>query len=577
LKFKKRLLKFSGMLLFIVFVVSLMPNSPVFNAQASPASAYYFKYNVDREGFTNVEMNFNSTDPSGWSWVFVPRDASTWNYTVTRGQILQSEVIETGQVVTQNYYFYKAFRFQYRADGFFNMTLRSTHDTGAIVIEPRGIFYSPQIGFDPSSSGKAEVLFDPAFSVNSQKAIVVGSSANYPATRIQGSRVFFDLSENVVRLQVEFNISAQPQFVSLNSSDNTTFKFKTVARYQAYARGVLRLFDRLYSNLTRLFNLTLSHIDVQWFLPEFETLLDVGGFVPYTGEQLGEININIFYIRTVNGTVEFIAVHELVHHFVSKAGISPGGFLWFQEGMAQYLSVTLVSALGYEGATQEVDNLENGVTALIQSLGGENFGTIHLQDWSPSYKPPAVDLGVLYVASYYVVSRLPEIVQLEPQDYYGSFFKQMAQLPADFNGVKVRDINELALYLSKAANASVASTLKRWGFTVTDLYDSPVRELIEEAGNAIRETNPVFQPYRSLAEYFYQQALFSAERGDWDGAERSLQIAISIANLSPVLTFLTILGLLALIAFILYRISKRPKPVVPQPPPEILPPPPTTA
>jgi len=94
--------------------------------------------------------------------------------------------------------------------------------------------------------------------------------------------------------------------------------------------------------------------------------------------------------------------------------------------------------------------------------------------------------------------------------------------------------------------------------------------MVKDAGKAIEGVNPVFQPYRSLAEYFYQQAILSAERGDWEKAKNLLQLAITMANLAPMLTFLTILALLALLAFILNRRSRRPKPVVPPPPPEIL-------
>jgi hypothetical protein len=82
--------------------------------------------------------------------------------------------------------------------------------------------------------------------------------------------------------------------------------------------------------------------------------------------------------------------------------------------------------------------------------------------------------------------------------------------------------------------------------------------------------NPIFQPYKSFAEYLYQQALLSAERGDWERTKSLLQLAVTMANLAPLLTFVTIIALLALLVYILNRRSKRPKPVVPPLPPEIL-------
>ncbi len=75
--------------------------------------------------------------------------------------------------------------------------------------------------------------------------------------------------------------------------------------------------------------MTLEDVVVQWFLPDFESLLSVGGFVPLFTGGLGEININIVFIRAVNGTVEDIAAHELVHRFLGKAGISPKRIIFF--------------------------------------------------------------------------------------------------------------------------------------------------------------------------------------------------------------------------------------------------------
>jgi hypothetical protein len=82
--------------------------------------------------------------------------------------------------------------------------------------------------------------------------------------------------------------------------------------------------------------------------------------------------------------------------------------------------------------------------------------------------------------------------------------------------------------------------------------------------------NPIFQPYRFLAGYLYQQALLSAETGDWSRTQSLLQLSITVANLAPLLTFLTIAAILALLSYALVRRSRRPRLVVPPPPPEIM-------
>ena len=552
----------------VILLISTASGMLMYEGTAQPTSNYFYRFSVDREGFTTVEINFSSTDNSGESWVFVPKFQS-WNHTETSGWILQSELVETDQVIGQDLYFYQAFKFGYRANGFFNMTIKFDFDNGALIMEPRGVFYSPQIGFNTNSDGNAEVFFNDNLKVNQDLAIVVGSRTTYPPQEVELNRVLFKLNENVVRLQVEFSVDAVADVVTLRSDDNKTFTFETVSRYENYSVSVLRFYDRVYNQTARLFNSTLEDVVVQWFLPDFESLLSVGGFVPVFTGGLGEININVVFIRTVNGTVENIAMHELVHRFLGKAGIPPNEFLWFHEGMAQYISVNIVSDMGYEGAQTEKANLESSAENLIQLLGGEDFGSIGLQQWSPSYQPTTADVSALYAASYCVASRLPQVVGRDGFEYYRGFFELIGELPAGLNGVKVKSISELALYLSQAANASVASTLKRWGFNVADLYESPVQDLITEAGKAVGQVNPIFQPYGLLAEYLYQQALLSAEGGDWSRAQSLLQLSITVANLAPLFTFLTIATILGLLSYALVRRSRRPRLVVPSPPPEV--------
>ncbi len=562
---KSRLVQVSLAILLISVASGLL----MYSGTAQVTSNYFYRFNVDREGFTTVDIDFNSTDAAGDSWVFVPKYQG-WTHLETSGHIVSSEVIETTQVTDQDLYFYQAFRFNYQSENnLFKMTLRFEFDNGALIIEPRGIFYSPFIGFKANSNGNAEVLFDSSFEINPNLAIVVGSRINYPAQKVELNRVLFRLQENIARLQVEFSMDADAVITPLKSSDDETFTFNTVSRYSEYATGILRFYDLVYNQTARLFNVTLEDVVVQWFLPDFESLLTVGGFVPVFTGGLGEININIVFIRTVNGTVEDIAMHELVHRFLGKAGIPPNEFLWLHEGMAQYISVTTVSNMGYEGGQTDKTNLESSAESLAQQLG-QDFSSIRLQQWSPSFQPPTATVNELYAASYYVTSRLPQIVRRDGFEYYADFFELIGNLTVGSNGEKVTNINELAFYLSQAANSSVALTLTRWGFTVANFYESPVQDLMIETGRAIGQVNPIFQPYRFLAEYLYQQALLSAEAGDWSRTESLLQLSITVANLAPLLTFLTIAAILALLSYALYRLSRRPRLVVPPPPPEIM-------
>ena len=545
-------------------MLSVISCALILNGRSQAASSYYYKFTVDGDGFTNVEIDFSSTSSSGASWVFVPK-LQNWTRTVSSGTITQSQIVATDQVpeFSESLYFYQAFTFNYQSSqGFFNMTIRFDFANGALIIEPRGVFYSPYVGFQPSSDGQAEVFFPSNFNVDPSLAMVIGSARGYTVTSAQSNHVLTDLPENVVRVQIEFDTQlTAPNITPLKSADNHTFTFDSVTRYKDYARKLLTFYDRIYANFTSLFNVTLDNVVLQWFLPDFQSLLAVGGFVPVVaGERLGEININVVFIRAVNGTSEVIAAHELVHRFLGRAGVSPNDFLWFHEGMAQYESLRITTAMGYPGAMQEKDNLEQGSTTLIGFLGGQNFG--FLEAWTPSQTP--ADIGNYYIAAYYVVSRLE---QRSRSDFYENFFKII-------NGATVDTINNLAFHMSEAANASVAITLQNWGFNVVDLYSSPdVRDRILEAQEAIAAVNPFFQPYKFLAEYYYRRGLTSIEQGNTQSGMSLLQQSITIADLAPLLTFLTILAIVALLIAVIWIMMKRkPAPTVPQAPVVVQPP-----
>lgn len=545
---KKSLSKNLAIFALATVVLSLTFTISCPSVAAHPDSTYYYKFIVDAEGSANVEINFSSTDVSGLSWLVVPKFFS-WNYTITNGSIVHSENVSTVDVGLEDFYFYQVFNFSYQSTSSFTMTVRFDFDNAALIVEPRGIFFSSLIGYlrNGATSGQAEVLFDSHFTVNQQNAIAIGTYA-YSPSESSSNRVLFNIpsNEDVLRLQVEFTSTLALQSKTLNSA-NGVFTFDTPNRYEEYAKNILNLYDTLYNGYVDEFNVTLDNIGVQFFIPEFEEFQTLGGYVPFSETGAGEINLNVFFIRAVNGTMEVIAAHELVHHFMYKSGISPNSFLWFHEGLAQYGSVVSVGNLGYEGADYESERLENGSSQLISLLGGENFG--FLQDWNP-YQSPA-NVGNYYYGSYYVVSRLA-------QDYGGlEYYKRFFAL---IQGISIDDIDILALYLSKAANTSVASTLQDWGFKVIDLYAYPeISEKIIETQKAIAAVNPIFQLYKSLADFFYRLALNSFRQGDINGGESWLQLAISTANSAPMLTLLTVAVLLAIVGYVLYRHNKKAK------------------
>ncbi|MFQ6065625.1 MAG: hypothetical protein ACE5L6_09160, partial [Candidatus Bathyarchaeia archaeon] len=245
----------------------------------------------------------------------------------------------------------------------------------------------------------------------------------------------------------------------------------------------------------------------------------------------------------VRGTLEVIALHELVHHFLFKAGLSPSDFLWFHEGMAQYISIEVADELGYMGASTERDRLRVG--ALQLAPYGEDFS--FLQEWKPETQP--VDVTALYVASYHIVSKLAK--KYGGLDYYERFFELI-------EGKEVEDNSVLGYYLSLAADTSVAPDLRKLGFDIVDLYSLPA--LVDEAERAVYGLSPAFQPYRFLAEYLYKQGLTYLEKGDTEKASQYLEVSISLARSAPLLTLITVAAILVAIIYIfeVHKVSPEP-------------------
>jgi hypothetical protein len=498
---------------------------------AVPDGVYNYMFIVDREGFTMVNINYTTTEVSGSSWVLVPKYSGWLNHTI-RGTVTGEET--TGWVVNvsgeiENDTFYDVLHFSFKSDNAeFEMNIQYNISVGAMIIEPDGIFYSSQIGFELGSKLEATVFFPQDFRINSNEASAYGNSTSYSPSSITSRRVVFDNipdTENMIRIEIGFNTPDQSEPVEIT---NGIFTFETVSRYAQYARPILDLYNRTYSDLVDLFNVTLDRTNVHFFIPDFSSLLTEGGYTPFTANSMGDVYISIFSTRFMEGFVEVIALHELVHHFLWKAGISPSGLLWFHEGMSQYVSMEVANNLGYEGAGEMIREMEQSVSQLGHMVGGD-WGFI--QAWSPTNEPQ--DLGDYYTAAYHVVESLAE--GHGGLDYYAHFFRIM-------HGETIATNTELSYYLSLTSNESVATSLNSWGFSVPDLY--MYSALLGNVKKVIDEVNPLYQPYKYLAELLYDQALSNARPDSVSELNLYLTAAIIVAKLAPLLTLITIAGVL---------------------------------
>lgn len=518
--------------------------------------AEYLRYSfiIDEEGGALVRIMFHSSRASGSFWIFVPRFSEWLNYT-TKGRVFRWTLEDPEKYTGSQYYFYKVLEFQFISDGSeFEIVVEYNFSLAAMVVETEstyGIFYSPQIGFKGGSEFEAAVIFPPKFRADLNEALAVGGSLYRPDKALSNSSfVLFrgiPATENLLRIQIGFRaIDREPSSIILESG---VFRFNTVKRYEPYAWKILNLYNLTYNMLINLFNTTLGQyspsgenkgVTIRFFVPDFNSLMSIGGYVPFSGRDLGDIYVNLMFTRYIEGYLEVIALHELIHHFLWKAGISPQNLLWFHEGMAQYVSLEVAGKLGYEGAKMIKDEIEDNIKNIVLTYNSLSF----LLDWTPTHAPR--DLNTLYTAAYYVVNRLA--AEYGGLDYYARFFKILS-------GKTLRDNVALCYYLSVAANESVADKLNSFGFNIPDLYAYwPLISEVEEAIKKIDSSNVFLKPFRDLANLIYRVGV-SGERIFVEWRHFILLAALLTAYFAPLLALLAYSSLIFTALIILLKVK----------------------
>lgn len=492
-----------------------------------------YQFIVDEDGFTKVRITYISDVESGFSWVFVPKSSRWVNYTVN-GEVYGWSLEDPEKYVGQQYYFYEVLSFAFTSrESQFKMIIEFNFSTAAIIIEPDGVFYSPQIGFAKGSDFRASVIFPSSFKINSAEALAIGTNS-YSPKYLNSNFVEFEglpITENLLRIQIGFRIPGKnADIIHINSG---VFKFETVRRYEMHARKILELYNATYEILVDIFNITFESeeanekLTIKFFIPDFSSLTSIGGYVPFLGQKMGDIYINFMFTRYIEGYLEVVALHELIHHFLWRAGFSPQKLLWFHEGIAQYISIEIARRLNYTGAEIIRNDLENKIQDLEKVFNGD-FG--FLAYWSPNIRPQSID--ILYAAAYYIVSRLAS--SYGGINYYARVFKLT-------KGREVESNIMLCYYLSMAAGESLAVKFRQWGFNVLDLYTySPFLAQVEKA---VGNVNPIFQPFKYLAETIYRLAMKSGEF-NVKYTLLFLTIAFLTAIFAPILTLMTYAGVL---------------------------------
>jgi len=499
-----------------------------------PNEKYTYNLGFDHDGFTTVEVLYDSGFVgSGASWVAVPKNFTDTSVQPLKGTIvsMMREVYRSGEG-GQAHPFYDNLTFSYASSNEpFSMRLRYNMTYGAMIVEPNGFFYSPQIGVPSSASVQARLTFpDGVESLDEVQPAPVRIESYFSKLDL-----FFNLPSQS-RVAVTFRVSWARQTSHIREG---IAEADVPSRYLDLGTRMVELYKKAIPMMNGLFNGTVDRISMKFFTPSSLPELGIGGYTPIdpSSFQTGAIYLNLFYFRALPGTMETIAVHELTHQYEAHAGISPE-LLWVHEGLANYVAIQLGKLLGYDIASTDAD---------LESAAGElngNYGMI--QYWQPG--GTVGSLFQYYAASYEVFKTLGS--KYGDLSLYSKFFARLRELKDG-----LRSTNVVVYELGLAAGTNLSPQFTNWGFELVDLsgISARIAKLRAEAGFY----GPLL-PFREQALSHLQQAQDSMYSSP-EVATGHITIAAFYIETVPMIMagVVLVLILLAAVAVVISKRSKR--------------------
>ncbi|RLG45875.1 MAG: hypothetical protein DRN81_00385 [Thermoproteota archaeon] len=414
----------------LLILLILLPLASVKCASDRPV--YQYTYYVSREGYINVSVTFIAKN-EGYSWLLVPR-YEPWNLTVTHGEIREVE----NKPVT---IFYNNYSFYYSGTPA-TFELSFSYRFGALIVEPNGAFFSTQITVSPSSTGSVLVVMPEDFKAK-------GSEPWWSKKWAEAGYTYYkyDLPRNG-RILISFEVESNGDLVEIEGDGIT---IHTPRRYIDVAENLTDIYDVIKSRIIETTATNIEHIHVYFYVPkDMDEILELG-YTPFSmvSNKLGDVYINLITVRMISGASEQAMLHEIIHHYLWKAGIDVN-LLWVHEGLANYLSTEFLKDLGYPAENLTYEDLNE----VPQTTRGK-YG--FLQDWRPGDR--VLNIGLYYAASLYIIKTIG--------DQYGGlrFYSKLFKLIVD-DKATISSTGQFVDYLSKAAGSDLTPMFKSWGFSV---------------------------------------------------------------------------------------------------------------
>jgi len=455
----------------------LFPFLPAVQAESGPSLNYDMVVDINGTGIINVNFTDPSSIKTGTFWILVPTNLSFAASSIN-GRLLNHSL-------SSKYVFYDNLTIWYEAP--FSIQFEWTLPYAVLIVEPDAFLYSPAIGFSAAVT--------PTFTVhlpNSTSRVVEFSQMPIYQKDLDYS---FRPGQGDARIAIAFQVNGKPDIIYLNSS---RFSIKFPRRYESLGIRTLNFYEAITPALDDVFNTSLSDIKVELFVPKTLEDLSIGGFTPISSAyKLGTIFLNLLWVRTEEGYFESIAAHELVHHYLFTVGISTD-LLWFHEGMANYIGIS-ISKIAGQGAAVSADELLGVANELKES------GLSFVYRWRPDSYIPGYGIFEHYAASYYIVANIsqelasPSDKIVPGQKLLSSVFRYVRE-----SNLKIETNDELARIIFMSANFSMVA------YTVLNTFDLRVDPFTSRFGKVTIDSGAAASFSELLIEPLIAPSIYAA-------------------------------------------------------------------
>ncbi|MEM1574385.1 MAG: hypothetical protein QW755_02130 [Nitrososphaerota archaeon] len=431
-------------LLILVLLVLIINSNFILliNAQKEENYIEYF-IKVDNEGSAIIEISYKNNERNKIIWIAVPSEKSLSKWIIENDTLIYTNLSPLIDISTNStYYFYDNLTIFMPHPGSFK--IKYNFSMSSLIYEPNAYFMSPHIMFSLNENALIKIL------LQNVENIEYYYPKPYKEEKIDERTlllyfIFGSFSQRTNRIEIYYKVTGK---LFLEKVKINKFTGLTPLRYKKIMENILFLYNKMYENLSKIFHTNLENISVRFFTPKLGEV-SIQGYTPFNASSLGDIYLNIFYIRFIKGYFEQAAIHELLHHFLWSIGISPE-VLWFHEGAANFFSIYLIKKIGFEGAEMiEKDFLNKGKQ--MKYLG-------FIESWTP-YRQP-VNMQDYYIASYMVFYYLNET--------YG--FEIFEKLFCAINERKeiIKKTSEIVYILNNITGEDTSKRFLEWGFSLSN-------------------------------------------------------------------------------------------------------------